>query len=228
MKYFFSFLLISCSHSDIRHKQFISSEESSSETKAEQEHPDSDQPDEDNPIDEPSYEPIIDESSSQQSLTDNDLPDLLPTLDPNACDDTLQGQAGMEGATSYYIGTFINNEEYGWEGKEIWQLFPNEHWNESGGRSCFVEWDIYPTPLDSSYCNDCTYVLEVEAELRLDTSTCPASVLQRVSDWHSRYRIRISGERSTFSYHSNGEVFGTGHVVDNAINFSTDAICFWL
>ena len=210
-------LFFSCSPSEIRQTILDSGEPNRSETTSELKDEDSLQ------------EPIEDSSAlaeNPQTLDDNDLPDLTANLDHSACNNTLQGEAGMEGATSYYVGTFIEQSNQS-EGTEQWIVFPNDVWRDNGGENCIVEWDLNVEYVGSSDCTDCTYLMEVEAFVNLEKSTCNGIIMNRVGDWSSVYQVDVVEKQTIFSYHSTGEEFGWGFHVENASNFVSDPVCVW-
>jgi len=215
MHYIAPLLFLSCSSSEIRQTELDAEEERIYELTSEWKEED------------PQQEPVEDSTTNTQTLADNDLPDVISDLDHNACDDTIQGQAGMEGATSYYVGTFIEQSNLS-EGTEQWMVFPNDVWHQNGGENCIVEWDLNVEYVGSSDCTDCTYLMEVEAVVNIEKSTCNGAIMNRVSDWSSIYHVDVIEKETIFSYHSTGEEFGWGFHVENASNFVSDSVCVWL
>ena len=158
----------------------------------------------------------------EESITyDNtELPDLLSTIDTEVCSSYVQ--SGVSGATSFFVGTYIEND--GWlEGKEEWFIFPNEQWIEEGGEPCSIEWNVHVKDIESD-CSDCALRITVESEIA--ANTCPAFISNRVSDWDAVYSIEKEGRSAIFSYES-GEEFGRGYHVERAMNFATETTCLW-
>jgi hypothetical protein len=85
----------------------------------------------------------VDTGTECVSDVEDDLADpYLPTVgQEGACDDALYWDK-VPGAVSFFLGDFTVDSCGDVSGEEAWVLFPNAKWQEVGGESCVVVWNV--------------------------------------------------------------------------------------
>ena len=174
----------------------------------------------------------------------SELPDLFAEMDASFCHALAQEYPGVPGATSYFIGSYLLEQEE-WIGKEKWVLFPNESWQQAArqqwedgdqsmadlaqGKPCEVSWDMSVTELEVENCLSCNLAFYVQAQIQASESTCPQHLWSGPAEqqWETTYEISTNNGTSIFHFLSNGHAFGWGYSSDQAINFLSDANCKW-
>ena len=90
-------------------------------------------------------------------FTESGLPDLRPSMNATHCENEMPEtdpvvEVRAYVATSYFLGTFVNEGDGSWYGKERWYLFPNSTWAEEGGEPCYVTWEVAAQETDAIGC----------------------------------------------------------------------------
>jgi len=166
-----------------------------------------------------------DADSDADSDADADaLPDLTEGLDQDVC----ENGPGDEGATTYYLGTYLNVQGAPFEGTEQWIWYANSDWEAVGGADCVVTWNVVGTECTTDACTDCDLGIIASAELDLDATTCPKAGYSGMESWEERYAVRYNDDGSaSWFFATSGNDFASGYWTDAGQNFVTDASCWW-
>jgi|GEM_PF-3038224 len=191
---------------------------------------------------------ILDQDSlSDQDpfFSDSDLPNIMDELDPTYCDATAAEYPNVPGATSYFVGSYIQSDTE-WIGREKWILFPNESWQNAAyqqwidgdeemadiaqGYPCEISWDMRVEELEElETCLACTLAFYVQADISTSSTSCPQGLWSDPAEqnWETIYEIANANGSSIFYFRSNGNPFGWGYASDQALNFLSEPSCKW-
>jgi hypothetical protein len=154
------------------------------------------------------------------------LPDLTREFEPGQCEE-IQG-ARVPGADSYFHGSFKIDGDSA-SGHETWWLHANKTWEENGGTSCTIRWQVKGTKTTPGACRDCDFGLKLTASPETGNSTCPEALLKREArSQELQYDVKLSSNGEAFVYFSkSGNLLGQGFHKDSQINYRTQHQCKW-
>ena len=166
-----------------------------------------------------------DADADADSDTDADpLPDLTEDLDQDVCEDG----PGDEGATTYYLGTYLNNRGAPLVGTEQWIWYANSQWEAVGGADCVVTWNVVGTECSTDACTDCDIGIIATAEIDIDATTCPEAGYADLESWEERYAVRYNEDGSAdWFFATTGNPLASGFWNEAGQNFVTAASCWW-
>jgi|GEM_PF-1434249 len=154
------------------------------------------------------------------------LPDLTKEFEPGQCEE-IKG-AAVPGADSYFHGSFkISGEAV--SGHETWWLHANQSWEDKGGSSCTISWQVRGTKVEPGACRDCDYGLQLTASPEVGNSKCPEELIKREARSQDlRYDVKLSSNGEAFVYFSkSGNLLGQGFHKDGTVVYRTQHQCKW-
>ena len=155
------------------------------------------------------------------------LPDLRDQMDAHYCDDE---RPGASGASSYFLGTYLLEDDEFWIGKERWYLFPTPNWieveDEITAEGCYVTWDL---EANEGECINCDLTLSVVAGVNRTETNCPEGLWDNPEEeaWEATYDVDISDGETTFSFNGSGTFIGQGYASSSALSFLSEVSCAW-
>jgi hypothetical protein len=154
------------------------------------------------------------------------LPDLTQDLDQEACEDG----PGDEGATTYWVGTYLWTDANNAAGNERWIWYATSEWEAVGGADCEVVWDVTATKGGVGEGPDCEFSLSVRAEIDEDATTCPEEAWSVYADptWTTVYDVDQQGSGiATWYFSGSGGLMGSGYWNETGQNFASNSSCVW-
>ncbi|MFH1466414.1 MAG: hypothetical protein ABIO70_18670 [Pseudomonadota bacterium] len=154
------------------------------------------------------------------------LPDLTQDLDQDACEDAPYG----EGATTYYVGTYLWDDATHASGAELWIWYATSEWEAVGGADCEVVWDVTATRGATTTCPGADFSLSVSAEVNAAATTCPEEAWTAYTDptWTTHYEVDTTDAGTTIWYFTGScGRMGDGFWNTAGQNFVTTSSCLW-
>ena len=155
---------------------------------------------------------------------------LLDRMDESYCNNIeVAGVNGSDiaGATSYFWGSFVQESNGVWSGREIWYLHPTDSWLDTNGQTCIVTWELLAEEIGTGLCPDCDFGLSVSGQLNRGSTDCPEGLWEDDTTWEEKYDVKVDAVEASFFYHSSGNELGAGYAEDNTLSFLTEPRCTW-
>lgn len=159
-----------------------------------------------------------------------DLPKLMDGVDTEGCEGYTDSEDGtfyeIPGAASYFYGLYERSGE-AWTGEEVWYLFANPTWQETGEDDCEVHYAAEASETTASACPSCDLALAVTLTLDVTLSTCPEDLYDG-TDGDVIYGIKyVSDDEAEWYFGTSGDELGAGYYDEDAVNFLSDKKCMW-
>lgn len=159
---------------------------------------------------------------------ENGLPGLIDGVDTTGCEGYNDSDGvfhEIPGAVSYFYGEYADEGGGSWSGEEVWYLFANPAWVETGEDDCEAHYAAEASETTASACPSCDVALAVTLTLDVTLSTCPEDLIAD-TDGSVTYGVKRSGsDGTTWYFGSSGDELGTGYYNDSAMNFITSKAC---
>lgn len=168
-----------------------------------------------------------DPSDTDSGTGEGGLPDLISDADTTGCEGATDSDGvfhEVPGAVSYFVGVYEQGGDT-WSGEEIWYLFANPAWVESGEEDCQIHYAATASEGTASACPSCDLALDVTLTLDVTLSDCPEELYQG-TDGTVSYGVKYTSDTEVDWYFgSSGNELGSGYYTDGAMNYITSKAC---
>lgn len=133
----------------------------------------------------------------------------------------------LEGATRFYLGELVWDEDGGVSGYESKVLFANEAWKETNDATdCQVVWNLIGNKTDGAGAY--TYTFTLVANIDRTRSDCPADYISAEDpSYELVYHVAVAANGDATVFFESGTTFANGIATDNGLGYVDGGLCEW-